>query len=169
MAKANGKSPALEITPVSAWLEDYETVRLPSGKVVGLRQVDVLSILTADGEIPNILLPVVQGHMKTGGQASMEVDIKDLAPLNHLLERLTRACFVKPAIVDDLDAVKAGDGITVDMVSYQDKIALIAWNMGGQAQIDAATTFLEQQNASLDALQSGGDVSPESEPDAESA
>lgn len=161
----------LEVTSASSWLTDYEPVLLPSGKVAGLRQVDVLSILTSDGEIPNILMPIVQGNISQsqiqGGE--MQMQVKDLVPLNHLLERLTRACFVQPAIVDDMEAVKRGEGITVDMVSYTDKVFLIAWNLGGQERVDAAARFLKEQGTDMGAVQPSNGVSPESEPDTESA
>ncbi len=159
------KQKKLEITPISAWLEDYELVEMPSGKVVGLRQVDVLSIITADGQIPNVLLPIIQGNMTPQEAGQIEMSFEDLKPLNQLLGRLTRACFVEPAIVEDMEDVKRGDGILVDMVPYNDKISLIAWNLGGQARVDAAQTFLEQQEAGVVGVQPSNNVSPESEPD----
>ena len=159
--------PQLEITPISGWLDDYETVKLPSGKVVGLRQVDVLNILTVDGEIPNILIPAITGHMalSQGDNQNLEMGIEDLVQLNNLLDRLARACFVNPKIVADMDAVDRGEGITVEMVSYIDKTSLIAWNMGGQAQLDATATFLNEQEPSMVTVQPSGDIQPKPESD----
>ena len=95
MDSLNGKP--LEITPVSAWVEEYEIVYLPYAKKhVGLRQADVMSILTSDGQIPNMLLPVIQGQMTPSQAQSMEVDMDDLSQLNGLLNKLVRACFVQP-------------------------------------------------------------------------
>jgi len=156
----------LEITPISAWVEDYETVQLPSGKVVGLRQVDVLNILTADGRVPNMLLPVVQGHMdgvNVNENGEMVVDVDELPRLNQLLNRLTRSSFVKPAIVDTREQVERGEGILCEMVSYADKIALITYSMGGKAAIDASKKFLEQQYTGVDVVQPGKNVPQDTE------
>lgn len=161
------------LTPIEDWLSSFEEAILPSGKKPGLRQVDVVSILTDDGQIPNILMPIIQMLMDeaTGRKSTkptIEIDMQfgaqDLVDFHRALEKLTRACFAHPQIVDTQADVDAGKGILLHHVSLTDKLALIPWAMGGQRAIDAAKTFLGEWVKSLGSLQSGNGVPPIAQP-----
>lgn len=153
----------MAITPVSAWLDQYEEVELPSGRTVGLRQPDVLCLITADGNVPNLLRPMLTQQM--GGKPAKlptesEVTLEDLQALTEMLNRVARACFVEPAIVETMDDVRAGKGVMVDMIPYADKVALISYGMGGKRAIEAGIRFLKQQSQRLEFVPASENVTP---------
>lgn len=146
----------MTISPVSAWLNEFEEVALPSGKVVGLRPVDVLNILTSDGRIPNVLLPIIQQQMNGESQGmSDKMTTDDLLELTRVLEKLVRATFVEPRIVDTPADMESGRGILSSMIGFNDKLAVLAWGLGGQAALDAAKTFPDQPNADVPGIPAG--------------
>lgn len=155
------------MTSLSAWLEAYETVTLPSGKVVGLRQADILALLMPDGRVPNVLAPLVETLM-TGKAAATNLNItdtNDLAAIKALFDRVTRTCLVFPRIVDEA-AMLRGEGITVEMVSFDDKTAIFNWAAGGRAALAAAQSFPDGPAADLDAVRAEQDVRGKAEPPA---
>lgn len=171
MPSSNGNGHQLEITPVSAWLNDYDPVRLPSGKVVGLRSVDILSLILEDGSAPNFLTQFVEGHMsavRMDKNGMPEMDGDDMKRFVVVINKIARACFANPPIVDDMEAVQRGEGILLSMISMEDKSALIPWGMGGQAAIDNASRFFEQQKSGSVTVLPVTGVSSESKSDAES-
>jgi len=122
---------------MSAWKQTTSQVTLPSGNEVTLRQVDVLSILSENGDVPNFLLDIMNG----GGKG--EVKVTDMLAAIPLLNRIARLCLVTPRIAEDEDT---GDGgISIHQVVMYDKLAIMMWCMGGEAAIRAIRNFLEQQ------------------------
>lgn len=151
MSINNGKP--LEVTPVSAWLDDYELVTMPSGKVVGLRQTDILSLILEDGTTPNFLIQFIQGHMGAlpiNANEQAQLDEEDLIKLSPILNKLTIACYANPPIVNTMEEVKRGEGLLLHMVSLEDKISLILWGMGGARAVEAAGRFFEQQKRNIE-------------------
>ncbi len=170
MPKSNSNGHVPTITSVSAWLEDYDIITLPSGKVVGLRPVDMLSLILEDGSAPNFLIQFVQGHMENvpmNAQGQPEMDVKEMRDLLTLLNKVARVCFADPIIVDDMEAVQRGEGILLSMISLEDKMALLPWGMGGQSAVDSASRFFEQQKPDPEPVLSSLSVQPSTEPSAE--
>jgi|GEM_PF-2552111 len=156
----------LEITPISAWVEEYEIVHLPyAQKNVGLRKVDVMDILMGDGQIPNVLLSMIQGDITPTQTQNVQMEGDDFKRFRELLDKLARACFANPPIVDTMEEVQEGKGILSSMIPFNDKSLLIAYCMGGRAQFENATKFLEQQEGSVVAVQPSDNIPSESEPD----
>lgn len=139
----------MAVTTPEQWLNDYEEVTLPSGKTVGVRQFDVISILTEDGEVPTVLRPVIDNMImqtESGQQAEeMKMDSEAFASMGRLFDRLIDACWVAPKLVETREQVLAGEGITKDMIGFNDKVYLFSWAMGGEQQLNATTTFPEGQ------------------------
>lgn len=125
---------------MSAWKQHTEIVTLPSGNDVTLKQVDILSILSENGDVPNFLLDLMSG----GGGG--DVKMRDMLASMPLLNRIARLAFVSPAIVDE--SSKA-EGISIHQVGMYDKLAVMMWCMSGKEAVDAVRRFLEQQGEGL--------------------
>lgn len=148
------------ITTASAWLAKVHEVDLPSGNVAGLRKVDALGMIGTDGKIPQVLEPMFNGGKPTGKQPSIDDSVQFAAFLN----RITLASWVQPPIAPDGDArIAAGEAITLADVSTDDKLHVLMWNMGGEALINAAQTFLEAQSERVQPAPDGDDVRPAAE------
>jgi hypothetical protein len=133
----------LELSPISAWA-DGELVELPSKRVYRLRQLDVLSVMGEDGNVPNFLLPLISGQ-----KSNVEASPADILALGPLLNRIASQSVVEPAIVPDMEAVKRNEGITLSMIPMQDKMAMLNYAMGGQAAVSAAMRFQQKQSEPL--------------------
>lgn len=133
---------------VSGWKQQTGKVRLPSGNEATLRQVDVLSILSEGGDVPNVLQDLLNGSGKS------EVKVTDMLSAMPLLNRIARLAFVAPAVVDE-GAAERGEGITVHQVSMYDKVAVMLWCMGGEAAVNAVRMFLEQSGEGVPVVQAG--------------
>lgn len=139
----------LQITHASEWKQG-EVVQLPSGKVARLKKPDVLSLITVDGKIPDALGPVLLGASK-GQEITAEFTIESLSGLIPLLDKITKACFIEPRVVDN----PGPDELGTDDISTADKMWLFqSWAFGGAGQ--AAATFPPKQNGSMATLPNGG-------------
>lgn len=138
----------LELSPISSWIEG-ELVKLPSGRVMRLRQLDMLSMVDEGGNVPNFLLAQLSGK-KSG--AAAESDPADILLMGPLLNKLALQCVVEPAIVDTAEEMKAGQGITLIMIPMMDKMAMLNYSMGGQASVDSAMRFLSKQTQPVAAV-----------------
>ena len=90
-----------------------EGATLPSGLTVQLRQVSMLD-LAARGQIPQTLKPQIDALMQSGGK----LDKMSLDAVNKfvgVVDLIVGACLAGP------------DGLTVDELTYQDKIAIFNW------------------------------------------
>lgn len=138
----NGSS----ITPASAWLSAVEEVRLPSGKVAGLRAIDVMHLLSADGKITQVLRAVV-GDPKAKARKNEPPTPEETLELAQLADRVVRAAWAQPPLAEPGDPrVAAGEAITLAHIAFNDKMAVLTWGLGGQAAIDAANAFLVAQD-----------------------
>jgi len=137
----------LELSPISAW-SDGELIELPSGKVMRLRQLDVLSVIGEDGSVPNFLLPLLSRQ-----KSSAEPNPEDILKMGPLLNKVALQSVVEPAIVNTMDQVKAGEGILLSMISMEDKMTLLSYAMGGAAAINATMRFQRKQAEPLAVVQ----------------
>lgn len=129
------------ITSASAWLSAVEEVRLPSGKVAGLRAIDVMHLLSADGKISQVLRAVI-GDPKAKKKNEPPTP-EEAIEMSHLADRVVRATWVSPPLAEPNDPrVAAGEAITLAHIAFNDKMAVLTWGLGGQAAIDAANAFL---------------------------
>lgn len=132
----------LELSPISAWIEG-ELVKMPSGRVMRLRQLDMLStVVDEGGNVPNFLLAQLAGK-KSG--AAAEPNPSDILQMGPLLNRIAQQSVVAPAIVNTAEEMQEGKGITLVMIPMMDKMAMLNYSMGGQTAVDAAMRFLSKQ------------------------
>ena len=90
-----------------------ENATLPSGLTVQLRQVSMLD-LAAKGQIPQTLKPKIEELMQGGGKAA-KVTLGSLSQYVEVIDLVVGACLAGP------------EGLTVDELPYQDKIAIFNW------------------------------------------
>ncbi len=136
-------------SPVSAWLQDFEVVQLPSGKRVGMLPVDALSFTDEKGQIPQFLRVRLERKDKNLTGDKDTTSAEDTIDTLKLAERVIRAGMVEPRIVDTAEEERAGMGIQMLRLTYMDKIALLVWSMGGKAAMDAAQRFPEPEKADV--------------------
>jgi len=138
---------------IDSWFDDYETVTLPSGKKAGLRQVDILHILSDDGSIPNFLLDQIAGQINGDEAPSSDIpdepniSLEDLQGIQKMLDRLVQACWAYPPVSDDPKKIEAREAIAISMISLTDKMSLLTWAMGGATAFQKAGDFLAEQVA----------------------
>lgn len=158
----NGMTPS-NITPASAWLSAVEEVRLPSGKVAGLRSIDVMHLLSADGKITQVLRAVV-GDPKAKARKTELPTPEEALEMAQLADRVVRAAWAQPPLAEPGDPrVAAGEAITLSHISFNDKMAVLTWGLGGQAAIDAANAFLIAEGERVGAAPVGENVQPVAE------
>jgi hypothetical protein len=130
----------LELSPISSWI-DGELVKLPSGRVYRLRQLDMLSMVDEGGNVPNFLLAQIAGK-KSGAAEPNPADILQMGPL---LNKIALQSVVEPAIVETVEEMQAGKGIRLINIPMMDKMGMLNYSMGGQASVDSAMRFLSKQ------------------------
>lgn len=161
----------MPISNIQEWLQPEELTELylpQSRKVVGVRQVDPLSLIGEDGQVPNLLRGVLEGQANVNGNVSMtQTSAEDLAASTKFLNRLAKAVIVSPPVDDDDSAaVKAGEAIPVSFIPLADKAQILAYAVGGQAALSAVQTFPDEQASSVGAAQTSNGVPDNAEPDA---
>lgn len=150
------------------WLNDPgEAVTLPSGKPYRLRHVDLLALVDDNGEIPNLLRGMVDAQR---GDAPPDDDesalSQQLLAAQPFLNRLALACVVSPPIVTDASEYETREGVWLHQIPLVDKMALVAWALGGTAAIAQTVTFPERDGLAatdLDAASASDDVGPSAE------
>jgi hypothetical protein len=147
------------LTSLDAWLSAYEVVKLPSGKVIAMRPVDVLTLMNRDGKIPQVLKNAIDvGTHKIKSLPTTQSD--DNLEVIYIAEKVLRAGLLHPPLVENDEDERAGKGIQLIRFTLNDKAAIFAWAMGGQPAVDAMNTFLIAETASLQSLPSGDAVQP---------
>ncbi len=110
-----------------AWREkNQEEVTLPSGNVALLRRPDMMALATED-DAPNVLAGVVVAAMQGQDMKQLEIKPTGLKDLVALLNKIARAAFVSPKIVDN---PQGEDEIALADVSLADKSWILTWAMG---------------------------------------
>lgn len=140
--------PGLGVTPAAEWRVARQGVvkELPSGRRVRLRPVDV-SLLLLEGDIPDLLTPVVLtmfygvGDVKDNPVASVLGTTRDEWPVINLI---CRVAFVEPRIVDE---PQADDEIAIEDIDFLDRRATYVMVTQG---LDALRRFRFQPVADLE-------------------
>jgi hypothetical protein len=116
------------VTSGSAWRKTH-IAQLPSGNVAELKKPDVLDLIqNEDGTIPDMLLQFVTGVKQvknvemTGETGKLFID---------LIQKLTKASFVSPRVVDN---PSADNEIALGDVELADKLFVLRWAMGNFAE-----------------------------------
>lgn len=141
----------MTISTVNDWLEQGEEIHLPnSGKVVKVRQVDLISMLVGENGLPNLLVNNLFGDKKT---KQVEMTGGDMLKLSPMLDRLCRLMVIEPRIVNTIEEVEAGKGILLSFIPLADKTTLMNYAIGGKQAFDNAARFPIEQGAGVDSVQ----------------
>jgi len=143
------------LTPVSDWTrkDEYTPVKLPSGRTVGMRTVDVFSLMDIDGKIPQFLKTQMEAGAKQKTPATGKPEVKpevktsagDMLDMVKIAERVIRAAMVFPPIVETLEEQEAGKGVLMSTIPFPDKMALMTWAIGGVTGVQNANRFPEPE------------------------
>lgn len=145
------------LTSLDTWLAAYEVVTLPSGKSVGMKPVNVLTLMERSGKIPTFIrmnLEVGTGKRKEPPAPTAE----DNMEMQALADNVIRAGLVYPPLVATEDEERDGKGITLLRFSINDKLALLGWALGGAAAVEAANTFPIAETADIQPVPASEDV-----------
>ncbi len=136
---------------LSEWLEQGDEITLPnSRKVVRVRQVDLLSMLSGENALPNLLINNLFGDKKT---TQVEMTASDMLKLAPLLDRMCRLMLIEPRIVNTIEEVEAGKGILLSFIPLDDKTTLMNYAIGGAQAFNDAARFPLKQGTSMDSVQ----------------
>jgi hypothetical protein len=152
-------------TPISAWVTEDEELPI-GGRNYRVRSVDVLSVLNDDGGIPNMMLPLIQQLMKIEQPKpkdeptakTPEEGKKQLEELTNTLNKITKAVLTYPPLVDDMEAVKRGEGVMLHHIPLDHKVSIMSWAMGGKAAMQASEKFLNESRRNVVTLPSSNVV-----------
>lgn len=147
------------------WLGEGEIVTLPSGKQARLRSIDGLSLMDEDNALTNIFLSQIAGHMNPNapqakpetimeGNGEIQLTAANLREGMPMINRIVKATFVEPAIVDTQEEVDARRGILLHHIPLTDKIAVLSWAIGGR-QAMQTTRFLQQSRGDMGRVSKG--------------
>lgn len=134
------------VTPISEWEPQAEEVTLPSGKVVKLKRPDLVSMISGEGDVPdvlsNMILSMVNG---SGGSKEIDINPETLPQIMSSLNVIAKACFVEPLLWDNPQRDETH--IPVSWVTFGDKGFVMAWALGGQ--YEPVKTFPPAANGNM--------------------
>lgn len=145
------------LTSLDQWLNAYEVVKLPSGASIGMKPVNVLTLMERSGKIPTFIrmnLEVGSGKRKEREAPTAE----DNMEMQALADNVIRAGLVYPPLVATEEDERAGKGITLLRFSINDKLAVLGWALGGAAAVEAANTFPIAETADVQPVLTGDEV-----------
>lgn len=158
---------ANEVLQVSAASEWQQTLlkKLPSGKVVELRQIDVSQFLRY-GELPDFMSTMI-GEILMGADKVIRDRVQSpdqvtqlFSKERDLLERVGLASIVKPKVVPS-DKTPGEGEISASWLSMDDLTFILHYLMTPALTLE---TFLAQQDASMEPLAALEDVPNTAEP-----
>lgn len=148
MTDQNGKYDAM------AWQPKTADLTLSKG-VVLVQEIDVLSMIVADGSIPDTLQHFLKGKFIEGG-AKVAVDSAEIASgelweqlpeLVPFINTVCRASLVKPRIVDTIEDANAE--ILISMLPLPDRMAIFSWVFDQMGDLEALNSFRGEQPGSV--------------------
>jgi 5,10-methylenetetrahydrofolate reductase len=154
-----------------------ELLELPSGLVVKVRSVDLVSLVVS-GKIPNSLLQTVQDHLsplegdkpgvEDGTELAKNMSPEDLAEVFSVMDSLVVAMAMEPQIhpepenEDDRDETL----LYVDEIDGEDKLFMFNWTQQGVKEM---TRFPGGPQAGMAAMEESGSTKPKARKSAGSA
>lgn len=153
-----------EAISAAAYRQRIERVaELETGIVVRLRMVDPLSFLgSGEDGMPNPLLAVVARAMKGGAQDAGRAAMQDPQAVGDFIKRLNGLvikALVEPPLIEQGHA----DGLSVDELSLDDKMAIFGALMGGGAALDAVKGFPGAASAGVEPAPDGEQLRQQAE------
>lgn len=123
---------------------------MPPDLRVLARKVDLISLLDLNGEIPDPLTNMVLAALAGGAITKNPVgtDPKELMLFTELINRTVVACLVQPAVTTDPDPPADSGLVPIQRLSFEDKLFLFNWAIGGNLYAKSAT-FPEKPTGSV--------------------
>ncbi len=136
---------AVPPTSAAAWREKLtRTINFPDGLAIEYRIVDMLVLLDDKGDAPNLLMASLSEQLFSGKQqdmSTMTTDPKMLSNLQTMLRNIMTKVVINPPLIEQGHA----DGISVDQISLDKKMAVFEDLMGGPEAVQAARSFRNEQ------------------------
>lgn len=159
-AKKTGRvTPPKKSTPstASSWKKSAKGMPLevPSGNTALVRNIG-LQALVKQGEIPNLLLPIVQQAMQQQKEpskaqmqemaATMAQDPAQLLQLVEFVDSIVLQCVIEPKVspVPENELDRDEDTLYVDEVDWEDKLFISQWVMGGTRDLESFREGLDE-------------------------
>lgn len=134
---------------LQAWREQREReLNIGGGLVLRYKVADIFAVLDDNGDLLNPLLPIIQGAIKGQGETP-ETSLFSAPDALPKLRQLINAIMVRVITFPPLVEQGHDDGISVDDLTFTEKMAVFGDVMGGE-QFDAAAMFPQAQAASVD-------------------
>jgi hypothetical protein len=140
----------LTVSNATDWQPQFELLKLPSGKVVKVKEVDLQGmILRSDqGVVPDFIRAQISAKMTGSKAPATKLDPDNLGEMGQMLDLIALSSVVEPKIVRSGAEYFKGE-INVDDMSTEDKLFLMSIMMPSQ-EMDVATTFRQRiENANL--------------------
>lgn len=135
MSKAKGE-PVLRITPAAEWKPQTVLFKLPSGRVVRLRPVE-MDVFLRLARIPDSLTPLVLQRFAPITGKTTEDDVSDFDALKNTMEFMNIICeftVVEPKVILDREPDYTRGEISIDDIPFDDKQAItLFFNNPGDA------------------------------------
>lgn len=128
-------------------------LKLPSGATFRLRRLHVFQ-LVKQGAIPDPLSAKVMGMIDAEATADAIKDKLDPEEITKLLDLVTCACALEPAITGK---PSSPDELDVSEVAFEDKLFIWQWAQGGSADLNF---FREQQKRAVEIALGSQGVQP---------
>ena len=123
----------LQVTPISEWREPGTAMRLPSGMVVRVMPVSIVSAI-ARGNIPNPLLaPIAEAFTKTGSTSTV-LNIEDPTLQMQFMSWLAKQVLAYPVLWDG-QGERPANSIPQSWLSDADILALAVYAMNGVTEL----------------------------------
>lgn len=137
----------LQVTPAAAWRKEDALVRLPSGRVVRAKEVDVAGLIlnSEKGEVPDFLRAQMNAKMTGKKSGPVMVDVDDLRGVSSLMNVIVRAAVIEPRIVKEGADYDRGE-INLEDIGTEDKMYLFNLVMPAQ-EMDVALSFRQRVEA----------------------
>jgi len=159
----------LRVTPAQEWQRQTELLALPSGKVVEVRDVDVIGMLFSNPEgVPDFITQQLLDGLRNGGSPkspsrppAVDLSPSDLPALVYLADLITRACVVNPRIVDGKPNYAAGEIALAD-INLEDRLFIFGRKLPSE-EMATAQRFRRGPATGLAVVSEGEDVRGETE------
>lgn len=137
----------LNPTSAAAWRAKLtRTIEFQDGLAIEYRVIDMLVLLDDNGDAPNPLMSVMAAQLSGGKSQDMSTLATDPQVLSHL-QTMLRGIMIKVVINPPLIEQGHTDGISVDQITLDKKMAVFEDLMGGAEALNSALSFREEQTS----------------------
>lgn len=161
----------LKVSRADAWQPQTALLRVPSGRVVEVKEVDLVGLVVAsDGDVPDFITGQILSALdgKPRKQPSLEINKDNLPEMFGFINTVVMAGMVKP-VVKKANAKYSEGEINLGDIPTDDKLAIFNAVMPS-SEVGAAKSFRQRvETANLADVPGGADDGDKAEPDTQSA